>query len=256
MRSINTHSKNKVMSDHERYQEAIKIADNQLGIIIDEIKRSGLYDNSIIILLSDHGESFEKYWGHGTSLYDDNQNHIVLGVKPVGYDGHDEDDRLASTVDIAPTIIDLLGIDTNIIFTGKSLLAESIDGSEDNLKRSVFMETGFHFFHSFGKGFTIGEMVNAGAKFYEVSPETKKIIVKDQYHERIMSSKQLGLLTEKWRLIAQEDRYEKWRVELFDISDKECTNNISEQFPSVLENLTPQLEEHFGIDIALGELGS
>jgi arylsulfatase A-like enzyme len=254
MRGINTHSGNKLMSDYERYQEAIKIADTQLGIILNEIKRIGLYDNSIIILLSDHGESFAKHWGHGTSLHDANQNHIVLGVKPVNYSGYVENDSLVSTIDIAPTIIDLLGLEPVSDFRGKALLSNKDEDQHDEKKRSIFMETGFHLFHPFGKGFTIDEMVNAGAKFYEVDPQTEKIIVKDQYHERIISTKQFGLLTEEWRLIAQKDRHEKWRVELFGILDKECTNNISEQFPSVLQNLIHQLEEHFGIDIARNEV--
>jgi arylsulfatase A-like enzyme len=256
MRGVNTHSGKKLTSDHERYQEAIKIADNQLGIILNEIKRTGLYDNSIIIILSDHGESFVKHWGHGTSLYDANQNHIVLGVKPVNYSGYVENDSLVSTIDIAPTILDLLGLEPVSGFRGKVLHAKTGEDQYAEKKRSVFLETGFHLFHPYGKGFTVDEMVNAGAKFYEVDPETEKIIEKVQYHERIVSTKQLGLLTEEWRLIAQKDRNEKWRVNLFDISDTECTENMSEQYPSVLGKLIPQLEEHFKIDIVRGELDS
>jgi len=254
MRGVNTHFENKLMSDHERYQEAIKIADDQFGIIINEIKQTGLYDNSIIILLSDHGESFAKHWGHGTSLYDANQNHIVLGVKPANYNGYEENDSLVSTIDIAPTIIDLLGLEPVSGFRGKVLHAKTDEVQQDEKKRSVFLETGFHLFHPFGKGFTVDEMISAGAKFYTVSPETEKIIVKDQYHERIVSTKQLGLLTEEWRLIAQKDRYEKWGAELFDISDKECIKDISDQYPLVFEKLIPQLEKHFEIDIVRDDL--
>lgn len=138
---------------HYRYQEAIKLADNQLGHILGALKRNGLYDNSVIVMFSDHGESFESHWGHGTSLHDTSQNHIVLAVKPVGYDSHDEDTQLVSTVDIAPTVLNLLGMDTLPAFSGEALFAEDQVSIKNRNNRPIFMETGFHLFHSFGEGF-------------------------------------------------------------------------------------------------------
>lgn len=249
LRGLNNGKMNNPIMPHEKYQQAIKMADKQLGLILDSIKRNNLYDNSIIVVLSDHGESFESDWGHGTTLYDDNQNHIVLGVKPVGYKGHNEDDRLVSTVDIAPTIVDLLGIEIDISFSGKSFFTNNDDEYQGNPERAVFMETGFHLFHSFGKGFTINEMVNTGAEYYAVSPESKKIIVKDEYHEKIINTKQLSILTDEWRVIAQKNKKNEWKIDLFDFDDKNSSINVSDKFPQVVEELVPQLAEHFNIDI-------
>lgn len=255
LRGLNKGTMDNPIMPHDRYREAIKMADEQLGLIIEAIKRNDLYDNSIIVVLSDHGESFDSNWGHGTTLYDDSQNHIVLGIKPVGYNGHNENENnyLVSTVDIAPTIVDLIGVESSDSFSGKSIFAVNEDNWQDDTKRAVFMETGFHLFHSFGKGFTIEEMVNVGAAYYKVSPETKKIIVKDEYHEKIIDTKQLSLLTEEWRLIAQKDRDDNWNVDLFKFNDKKSSRNLRDQFPLVVDELLPRLAEHFNMDINLSE---
>lgn len=243
-------TRKKPLSTHEEYEESIKFADNQLGLILEAIKRNNIYDNSIIILLSDHGESFDSSeWGHGTSLYDNSQNHIVLGIKPAGFNGHYEDDRIVSTIDLAPTVVNLLGVESNSHYTGQALFAKSENKRLNNLPKTAFMETGFHFYHSFGRSYTLHEMVDNCSHYYKVVPETKKIIVKDEYHEEIIDAKQLALLTDQWKLIAQKNKKNEWNVELFKLDDKMSSTNVRDQFPQVVEKLIPQLSEHFGVDI-------
>ena len=121
----------------------------------------------------------------------------------------------------------------------------------DNSKRNIFLETGFHLFHSVGKGFTLDEMVKEVAKYYRVESDTKRVVIEDQYHEKIINSKQLSLLTDQWKLIAQEDGFNKWKIDLFDFEDKYSAENLNDQYPQAVKELVPLLEEHFKVVMKL-----
>jgi len=64
------------------YQQEITWMDTEIGKFLDWLKSEGLYDNTTIILTSDHGEEFLEHggWWHGTTLYDE-QLHVPLIVK-------------------------------------------------------------------------------------------------------------------------------------------------------------------------------
>jgi arylsulfatase A-like enzyme len=67
------------------YQQEITWMDTELGKFFDWMKAEGLYDNTTIILTSDHGEEFLEHggWWHGTTLYDE-QLHVPMIVKRPG----------------------------------------------------------------------------------------------------------------------------------------------------------------------------
>ena len=64
------------------YQQEITWMDTELGKFFDWMKAEGLYDQTTIIITSDHGEEFLEHggWWHGTTLYDE-QIHIPLILK-------------------------------------------------------------------------------------------------------------------------------------------------------------------------------
>jgi hypothetical protein len=56
------------------YVRALEVLDEQLGRLLDHLRRSGLYDESLIIVTSDHGQSMNErrrhpFYGHGEFLY-------------------------------------------------------------------------------------------------------------------------------------------------------------------------------------------
>ncbi len=95
------------------YEENISFADHLVGRLVDDLKRRGRYDDALIIVTSDHGEAFYE---HGrflhTNLVYEEFLRVPLVVKwPRSY----EDfvpvvDTPVSLVDIAPTLIDGVGI--------------------------------------------------------------------------------------------------------------------------------------------------
>jgi len=110
------------------YAEKITMVDRWLGKVIDRLKETGLYDNSLIIFLSDHGEPFgHREHGHGIMRkcrpwpYEE-LSHIPLIIHhPEKMNGRVS--AFVETVDILPTIMDFLNLKDNTRnMQGKSLL--------------------------------------------------------------------------------------------------------------------------------------
>lgn len=105
------------------YDAGIAYFDSQLGELFSELKKRGLYDDALIIFISDHGEEFNE---HGEFIhnqtYEENIR-IPLLIKFPGnkYSGKMVNDPV-ETVDIMPTILDYLGIAPDSYLQGRSFL--------------------------------------------------------------------------------------------------------------------------------------
>jgi arylsulfatase A-like enzyme len=97
------------------YVGEIAYLDRQLGELFDWLKQQGIYDNTLIVLTSDHGEEFHEHggWWHGLTLYEE-QIRVPLILKlpdRAAQRPGTVDDHLAQSIDIAPTVLGLLGLD-------------------------------------------------------------------------------------------------------------------------------------------------
>jgi arylsulfatase A-like enzyme len=99
------------------YDELIAQGDLQVGTILQALKDAGLYDDAYVVLFSDHGESFHadspQLQGstpvHGARLGDE-ENRILLAVKP-GRAAHPAQvDTLVRLIDIGPTLLEAAGL--------------------------------------------------------------------------------------------------------------------------------------------------
>ena len=116
------------------YDGGLAYADHQVGRLISNLKRAKLYENTIFIIIADHGEAFREHGRmlHTTTVYDE-MIHIPLIIRfprrfPVK---RRRVDSLAQLIDLAPTICELYGIDPRKLpFEGKSLLP-AIFGKEE-----------------------------------------------------------------------------------------------------------------------------
>ena len=106
------------------YWAVVTLIDSQVGRIIDVLKETGQYENTIILFTSDHGDMLG---GHGLATkgvgtpYEEVYN-IPLIVRVPGMPARGEDDRtLTSLVDLAPTLLDLCGAEPLPAAQGQSL---------------------------------------------------------------------------------------------------------------------------------------
>lgn len=105
------------------YGSEVAFTDAHLGRFLSELKSLGLYDNTIIVLVSDHGEEFaeRRQLGHSTTLYSE-LTHIPLLIKPtIAPAARLRPQPLASTLDILPTVLTMLDIKTPDNLQGQSL---------------------------------------------------------------------------------------------------------------------------------------
>ncbi|GAC1436608.1 MAG: hypothetical protein NVS1B11_19150 [Terriglobales bacterium] len=99
------------------YDGEIAYADHELGRLIAYLKQNHLYDRSLIVFLSDHGESLGEHGEHEHGFFVYNSTvHIPLIVKPpVGSGFHaDRVSAPVETTDVAPTLLQLSGIKNSI----------------------------------------------------------------------------------------------------------------------------------------------
>lgn len=112
-----------------RYDEFILDTDAAVGDFLDNLKAMGRFDDSIIIITSDHGESFSKnYLTHGGPLLHQPLIHIPLLVHLPAQTEGKRIPFYAGQVDLLPTVMDLLDLAIPKWVEGESLKAVMLEG--------------------------------------------------------------------------------------------------------------------------------
>jgi arylsulfatase A-like enzyme len=116
------------MSNHDYevlislYDASIRYVDEAVGQLIVELKKLNLYDDTVIIITADHGQEFGE---HGRfipwELYDTSL-HVPLIMANSGAGEGLVIEKQVSLIDLAPTILDLVSIESADNFQGRSLL--------------------------------------------------------------------------------------------------------------------------------------
>lgn len=120
-----------------RYRESILGADEALGALLSRLQRDGRFVDSVIVISSDHGESFEKgYMGHSGDRLDDALLHIPLVVHLPGQHERRTIDDAVSQADLMPTLSALAGAQPPPGVEGRSL-AGALQGQQV-ARRMVF----------------------------------------------------------------------------------------------------------------------
>lgn len=109
-----------------QYDGGIAYMDWCLEQLLGQLKQRGLYDNTLLIVTSDHGEAFGErgIMGHGLSVYDD-EVHVPLIVKFPHSTAKEVIADPVSLIDLMPTILDVLGYGIPKGIQGHSLLAHA-----------------------------------------------------------------------------------------------------------------------------------
>lgn len=99
--------------------------DGHLGRFMDVYKREGWSDSAVMVLTSDHGESFGEHGQmfHGGELYEAQTRipFLIFGGERFGIEAGTRTDT-ASLLDLAPTFADLAGIESADSWIGRSLV--------------------------------------------------------------------------------------------------------------------------------------
>lgn len=106
------------------YDGEIAFSDAQIGRLLARLKHRDAYDDTLIILLSDHGEEFGEHGGagHGKTLYEEMLRVPLIIKFPNGDFAGRRYDGLIENVDIAPAVLDYLELSPEERFQGKSFM--------------------------------------------------------------------------------------------------------------------------------------
>jgi arylsulfatase A-like enzyme/Tfp pilus assembly protein PilF len=125
----------------EAYDAEVAFADEQLGRLLDALRRRGELDSTIVIITADHGEGLTDHDEptHSLLIFDSTM-HVPLIIRPPGGRPTMRIAPAASIVDIVPTVLDMLDIELPAEIQGRSLVPV-MGGGADWPDRFVYMES-------------------------------------------------------------------------------------------------------------------
>ena len=178
------------------YDGEIAYMDGSIGRLLGAISSSGLEKNTIVIVTADHGEGLGDHQEetHAIFVYDTTQR-VPLLIRVPGAAGK-RVSGLARHIDLAPTILDLLGIEINHQMQGSSLVP-FMNGTVDS-GRTAYMESMYAELH-FGWS-PVRSLVTSRFKYID-SPrpelydriqdraETRNLIILESNHAKILKEK-------------------------------------------------------------------
>ncbi len=118
------------------YDGEIAFMDSQVGRLLDRLRESGRWDETLIVATSDHGESLGAHGEptHGVLTYDATM-HVALTIKPpaAARIAPAADERTVSHRDVLPTLMRLLGWEAPAQVQGRALLpAEPAEAAREH----------------------------------------------------------------------------------------------------------------------------
>lgn len=214
------------------YLRAAERVDRQFADLMAVLERKGLLANAIVVLYSDHGESFsspnealvpdedplihalgaEPIWGHGTSVLTTHQFRIVLGMRRYGaaWASPGKVTEPVSFEDIAPTMLDTLGLASTAKFDGRSLrglIEGKPDAGRDFAHRIRFTETEYQ--PPLGVGAGDAEIsaskIEGALAVYAVHRVTDRITVKEAHLKQLLIDRQYAAIGDR-QLVAAVPR--------------------------------------------------
>jgi arylsulfatase A-like enzyme len=117
------------------YEAEIRCADATIGELLDELRGLGRLDDTIVVVTSDHGEAFREHGTteHGWNLYPEVYEVPLVIAWPGQLTAGVRVDRQVSSVDLAPTLLELAGLSVPQSFEGRSLLPLEAAGRPDGV---------------------------------------------------------------------------------------------------------------------------
>ncbi|MCC6177564.1 MAG: sulfatase-like hydrolase/transferase [Chloroflexi bacterium] len=125
----------------------LSLIDDNLGRIFRRMDELGLFENTLVLLTTDHGELLGDHWliGKGPFHYDALINVPLLWRFPDGRAAGRVADGLMSNVDVAPTLLDYAGLPPLPDMHGRSMLPLLRDGDEAAARDRVLVEFDWRF---------------------------------------------------------------------------------------------------------------
>jgi arylsulfatase A-like enzyme len=127
------------------YYDEITRLDGYVGQVVAELKAQGVLDNTAIFFITDNGRPFPRC---KTSVYDSGIQSPLLVRWPRGVKAGGVCDSLTSSIDLAPTFLELAGLPAAATFQGKSITRLLAD-PKATVHERLFAEHNWHDYTAF-----------------------------------------------------------------------------------------------------------
>jgi arylsulfatase A-like enzyme len=130
---------------HALYSAEVTMMDTWLGNFLDKMDELNLFEDTLLLFVSDHGHAFGEHGYAGkvvSAMYPELTDITFFIRHPGGRGAGETSDYLASTHDVAPTILGALGIEPPQQMQGQDLTV-LLDGSDPEQPREYFT-VGYH----------------------------------------------------------------------------------------------------------------
>ncbi|MGR8930751.1 MAG: sulfatase family protein, partial [Gammaproteobacteria bacterium] len=224
------------------YDSCVKEFDDEIGKIIDYVDKSGLRDNTYIVIYSDHGTDFfeTECWGQGNTLVgDDPSGRIPLIISGPGLPKNTNFKHVCRAIDFMPTMLDLLGMEIPKAIDGISLLPYIKENRNPNLY--AFQETGVWMGKIPGQHpdqITYPDIIEL-LSIPDI--KTGTLVIDEKYYPTVLEAKNRSIQNDRWKLI-YIPTYHGPIYQLYDLKT-DPYRNVAESYPEIVAELKPKLDD-------------
>lgn len=265
--SFSGHSTPSMAADYQLYLNSLHRADRQIGALVSHLEESGRLNNTLLVFISDHGESFmldkdrlspggtkrlpspfPQLPGHGVSVVDSSQYHVLLAFRSYADGGVIANTFSApvSLIDVAPTILQYAFSESIEGLDGISL-DEVIRGrSFPSTDRLFARESGFSVPAILELSPNMADAFHQGAVYYNLNPMNGRLELKDEFLGKLLRNKQRAIVMGRWILAFMPERQGEIVAYLVDSESKRYW--LESEFPDAkapTELLIRELCRHY-----------
>lgn len=239
------------------YDGTVSEFDHYVGMVIEELKRRDLYERTVIVVTTDHGEDLYdpgSTLGHGTNFFGGDQStRIPFFIRVPGLArGGAKVEAMTRSVDLAPTFASLLKLAPHPSWIGVDL-GGLLRGDVLDLDLPIFAETCYMFFPKSKAlvDLTAAErediLDSSGAKdTLKVDKDfNNNMTLRPELHDMVLSTKDRMVRTRRWKLLHIPGRRAPI-YRLYDMqADPKQTVDLSSQDLPVQPALIQLLDEYW-----------
>jgi arylsulfatase A-like enzyme/Flp pilus assembly protein TadD len=210
------------------YGGEIKYVDFVLGQLINLLKSKNIWNDSVVMITSDHGEMLNEHGevGHGFFLYEAALKVPLLVRAPNVRKGESVSD-LVQIVDIPPTLLQLANLSTPSQMQGESLVPV-LNGAHKKKSRAAFSES---YFASLQFGISPLKMIQEGTLKYIDAPQPELYDLSSDPQEKtnLVSGRQSDVQKMKTRI----QQFEKANGKDYAKEERGVTSEEAEKFAAI-----------------------
>jgi len=124
------------------YDGEVAFTDFYIGKMVNDLAKANLVENTLIVIVGDHGEAFGEHreYGHSVFCYEESLKVPLIFYNPLLFPEGFRVDNRVNLIDIMPSLLEIYGLDTPPSVQGKRFTS-MLRGKKEKGKRSFYIES-------------------------------------------------------------------------------------------------------------------